>query len=217
MSTADIDALLARAEVEDELPEELCDRVVATGVTLAEFDALPDDPTLDRMLMRGDLWERPMTVRNRWHSSSESRIAALLDRWLEETGHDGVVLSGEAGVERPDADSRWGVDVMYCDGKALAATPADANYIRGVPKLVVEILSTADSFERINAKAEEFFDLGVPMVWIVDPKNRSVVVRLADGSAQHLREPDTLDGGDVLPGFAVVVGKIFDRKYVRPA
>ena len=54
----------------------------AEAMTAEEFLALPDDG-IDRELIRGELRERAMTVRNRFHSSTEARIAHVLDNWLD--------------------------------------------------------------------------------------------------------------------------------------
>jgi Uma2 family endonuclease len=47
------------------------------------------------------------------------------------------------------------------------------------------------------------------LVWLVFPRRRTVEVWRLDGSRTELREADTLDGEDVVPGFAIQVGEIF--------
>ncbi|HZU35196.1 MAG TPA: hypothetical protein VFA18_04785, partial [Gemmataceae bacterium] len=57
--------------------------VATPGVmTTEELLALPADG-VDRWLIRGRLWEKPMTVRNRVHSRIMARVARLLDEWLD--------------------------------------------------------------------------------------------------------------------------------------
>ena len=47
------------------------------------------------------------------------------------------------------------------------------------------------------------------LVWVVDPKDRTVLIYRANGSIQGLRENDELDGEDVIPGFRCRIGTLF--------
>lgn len=42
------------------------------------------------------------------------------------------------------------------------------------PVLCVEILSTEDRFSRILERVEEYVAMGVPQVWIIDPRSREI-------------------------------------------
>ena len=65
--------------------------------TTEDMLAMPENG-YDRDLIRGELREKPMTKQNKWHSSTEARIAHLLSRWLEHNEPLGFrVASGEAG------------------------------------------------------------------------------------------------------------------------
>ncbi|MDP9169439.1 MAG: Uma2 family endonuclease [Acidobacteriota bacterium] len=44
--------------------------------------------------------------------------------------------------------------------------------IRTAPILCVEILSPADTMARITERIKDYFEMGVPVCWIVDPINR---------------------------------------------
>ena len=44
----------------------------------------------------------------------------------------------------------------------------------------------------------------------MDPKRRTVMIVAANAPVRWLREGDTLDGGDVIPGFAFAVAEIFE-------
>lgn len=73
------------------------------------------------------------------------------------------------------------------------------------PDLVVEILSKDNTRKEMQRKLEEYFRAGVRLVWYVDPSKRTVRVYTAVDRSTLLREDDTLDGGDVLPGFALSI------------
>jgi Uma2 family endonuclease len=54
----------------------------------------------------------------------------------------------------------------------------------------------------------------VRLVWVIDPSNATVTVLTAGEEARILGPDETLDGGDVLPGFSVPVSDIFDQMQV---
>ncbi|QDT39533.1 Uma2 family endonuclease [Stratiformator vulcanicus] len=181
-------------------------------MTIEEFLALPEDDSVDRMLIRGELIELPMTRRNKRHSKSISRICHLLESWLESRPEPrGEVFGGEAGVNFDEIGSSFGVDVVYFDAATLAQQADDETYLTGVPTLVVEILSPSDSHQYVEAKVKDYLAAGVTLIWVVDPAFRSVTIfepntppRMVSGNGEVSCEPQ-------LPGFAVPVSKFFAR------
>ena len=66
-------------------------------MTTEEMLALPENGA-ERWLIRGQLREMPLTVRNRLHSRIMARVAQLLNNWLDSQAEPrGEVLCGEAG------------------------------------------------------------------------------------------------------------------------
>ena len=78
-----------------------------------------------------------------------------------------------------------------------------------VPDLVVEVLSKGNTPKEMARKLVEYFRAGVRLVWYVDPKRRTVRVYTALDRSVLLHENQTLDGGDVLPGFELSIGDWF--------
>jgi Uma2 family endonuclease len=74
-----------------------------------------------------------------------------------------------------------------------------------VPDLVVEVLSKSNTPREMARKLDEYFRAGVDLVWYVDPKKRTVRVYSAPDRSVVLREDQTLDGGDMLPGFSLSI------------
>jgi len=48
---------------------------------------------------------------------------------------------------------------------------------------------------------QDWLSHGAQLVWVVEPKTRTVTVYRPDGTANVLQAMDILDGEDVLPGF----------------
>ncbi len=79
-----------------------------------------------------------------------------------------------------------------------------------VPDLVVEVISRSNTAKEMAEKLKEYFDKGVRLVWYVRPRSRVVEVYTAPEQFTRLTASMRLDGGDVLPGFTVQVGDLFD-------
>ena len=82
--------------------------------------------------------------------------------------------------------------------------------MKGGPDLAVEIRSPGDRQREIDERVADYLRAGTSLVWIVDPRKRTVVVRVAGAEDRTLTEADHLDGGDVLPGFRVAVREVFE-------
>jgi Uma2 family endonuclease len=77
------------------------------------------------------------------------------------------------------------------------------------PDLAVEVLSRSNTPAEIKRKLGEYFRAGVRLVWVVDPKKRTVRVHTSAARSVLLKEGQSLDGGDVLPGFVLSLEEIF--------
>jgi Uma2 family endonuclease len=80
-----------------------------------------------------------------------------------------------------------------------------------VPDLVVEVLSQGNTPKEMARKLDEYFGADVRLVWHVNPKKRTVRVYTEREQSTLLRGDETLDGGDVLPGFALSIREWFAR------
>jgi Uma2 family endonuclease len=80
-----------------------------------------------------------------------------------------------------------------------------------VPDLVVEVLSEGNTPREMSRKLGEYFGAGVRLVWYVDPKKRTVRVYTAHDTSVLLREHQSLDGRDVLPGFTLSIRALFAK------
>jgi Uma2 family endonuclease len=76
--------------------------------------------------------------------------------------------------------------------------------------LCVEILSPDDVWELILEKVREYLTCGVRMVWVVDVELRTVTVYRNADEGRVLHQNATLSGDDVLPGFTIRVGELFN-------
>jgi Uma2 family endonuclease len=184
---------------------------VATPMTTEEMLALPDNG-MERWLIDGELRERPMTMRNRFHSRVLIRVGKFLDDWLDQQPPPrGQVLSGEAGVRlRRDPDVTVGIDVVYVSSEVIVHQTDETTLIDGVPTLAVEIPSPKATVEEIEEKVTAYQRARVPLIWIINPYRRTVTVHALDAEPVLFNVEQELSGEPHLPGFRVPVARLFE-------
>jgi len=79
-----------------------------------------------------------------------------------------------------------------------------------IPDVCVEVISPTDNYLDVDDKVEGYLKDGVRLVLVFNPRLKTVRIHTQDRTVR-LNETDTLDGGDVLPGFKVAVAAIFNQ------
>ncbi|MEO8494493.1 MAG: Uma2 family endonuclease, partial [Planctomycetota bacterium] len=77
------------------------------------------------------------------------------------------------------------------------------------PDLAVEVLSVSNTDREMQRKRREYFDAGVSLVWMIDPRQRSAVVYTSLDEYTEYCASDSLTGGEVLPGFTLSLSELF--------
>jgi Uma2 family endonuclease len=179
-------------------------------MTTEEMLAIQEDG-VERWLVRGQLREKPMTVRNCTDGRIMANLSYFLERWLVQQPEPcGSVYCGEVGVRlRRGPDTTVGVDVAYVSADTVARQTDDTTLIEGAPVLAVEILSPSDTQEEINEKIDDYLAAGVPLVWIIDPHDRTVEIFQSSEEPLLVNVRQELSGEPHLPGFGVAAAQLF--------
>ena len=157
-------------------------------------------------LVRGGLVE--MTPVGPRHGRIASRIDTLLRQFAEarELGET-MVETGFCLECRPDTVRA--PDVSFLSKERMP--PEDhQGFVPGAPDLAVEVISPSERDVDVQVKVMDYLAHNTRLVWVVRPAQRTVTVYQPDGTARVLRETDTLEGEDVVPGFALPLEKLFD-------
>jgi Uma2 family endonuclease len=77
------------------------------------------------------------------------------------------------------------------------------------PVLAIEVLSGSNTPAEMQRKRGEYFASGTRLVWEVDPEERTVCIYSSDGAVTRLDASQTIDGGEVLPGFSLKLSELF--------
>ena len=143
---------------------------------------------------------------------TESILAAFLIEML-----NGFVRPQNLGlVSAPDGTVRLFPGLVRIPDVAFAGwdrLPGRRRPVAPIPQiapdLAVEVLSQSNTAAEMARKRQEYFSAGVRLVWLVDPASRMIDVFTSENQFTRLTEADTLDGGDVLPGFRLPLRDVF--------
>ncbi len=126
-------------------------------------------------------------------------------------GRLGFVLEGEGGGYElfPGRNRVRKPDVSFIRRGRLPDDVLPEGWVKIPPDLAVEVVSPNDKAEEIFAKAREWLDVGVRLLWLVSPTSRTVFVLRPDGRASWVGSGGTLGGEDVVPGFMCAVDDLF--------
>jgi Uma2 family endonuclease len=156
-------------------------------------------------LIRGELI--PVSPTGRRHGRAATKTSVRLSLFVEKE-KAGEVYVETGFILRRNPDVLLGPDVSFVRAERLRDADEDG-FLPLVPDLAVEVISPSERRAKIERKIAEYRAAGVPLLWILRPRQCTVTVYEPDKPPRTLREDDTLDGGTVLPGFTLPVRDIF--------
>ncbi|HWE94698.1 MAG TPA: Uma2 family endonuclease [Tepidisphaeraceae bacterium] len=175
------------------------------SVTAEELWAMPGDER--RELVRGEV--RTMAPAGFDHGAITNNLAFLLTAFTRGKSL-GQILGAETGfILARNPDVVRGPDVAFVQASRIPASGRPVKFWEGAPDLAVKVVSPSDTLEDVEEKVDDYLAAGTRMVWIVNPRRRTITVHRPGSNPVVLREADTLDGQDVLPGFHCGVHEAF--------
>ncbi|MEH2412680.1 Uma2 family endonuclease [Nostoc sp.] len=131
-----------------------------------------------------------------WFWNSQNNLGKAFD------SSTGFKLSNGA-TRSPDAS--W-VKMEWWD----TLTPQQRKkYLSLCPDFAVELVSETDDVEDTQAKMLEYLANGFQLGWLINPKDKQVIIYRPNQAPEVLQSPTSLSGEDVLPGFILNLQPIF--------
>ena len=175
-------------------------------MTANELLHLPDDG-FHHELIRGEL--TTMAPPGFQHGRFSSRFDRRLGNYVEANGLGEV--TGEVGFRlADDPDTVRAPDVAFIRRDRLPTGDAARGYFHGAPDLAVEVISPNDLYTEVDDKVAEWLEHGTRLVFVVNPRRRTVAVHRPGQPVTILGIDDTLDGEDVVPGWSLPLRDLFD-------
>ena len=180
--------------------------VLTKPITAEEFARMPNPVNGARQeLVRGEIIEMPPPQGR--HGYLQVEFAAILRQFVKPNKLGWIVTESGTILER-DPDTVRGPDVsFYSIGRR--PDPPDA-YFDIPPDLAVEILSPSARCKQVREKIAEYLAMGVRTVWLVDPDANTITVYAGTMRGVEYGPADTIDAGDVIPGFTARVAEFFN-------
>ncbi|MDX1992936.1 MAG: Uma2 family endonuclease [bacterium] len=176
-------------------------------MTAEDFDAfalLPENQNRILEFIAGEIHDVPS---NAYVSSISTTISYFFKRHVLEIGL-AAHITGEAGGYMVNGE-RYAPDVAVLL-KAKQPELAKDGYNPLPPDLAVEVdyPSSPASKRALRLKLGNYAAAGT-LLWVVDPETKVIEVYPPVGKPKVFALGQTLDGGDVLPGFTLKVDDIF--------
>lgn len=174
--------------------------------TIEEFKQLP---------LEGRRWELldGSVVRMKDHGFKASVLTAsfswAMSRHIKEE-RTGLILGAGCGFQLwPGRETVRVTDISFLSYERLPPKRFWNDFPHQAPDLIVEVFSPFERFITAMDRIVMFLQSGTCEAWMVDPQKRMVTTYRPGEVPEILRERDTLDGGETLPGFSIPVAEIF--------
>lgn len=174
--------------------------------TVDEFEgfiALPENADRLFELINGEIVEKMPTLK---HGRITARLVIRVGNLVEEKKMGWIATEVRHRMPNDDENARLPDISFYSD--TTRPTP-ERGPLPYMPELCIEIQSPDDSLKEMLEKAEYYLANGAHMVWLIYTEKQLIEVLTAD-MRLLLTIDETLEGGDVLPGFALPVRELFD-------
>jgi Uma2 family endonuclease len=172
--------------------------------TADELLRFPD--TSHYELVEGNL--REMAPTGDFHGVYTSNISIEIG-WFVRQNKLGETFAAETGfLIRRNPDTVKAPDFAFISHERLTF-PRGTGFVPAVPDLVLETRSPSDRPAAVATKIQEWLEAGVRLAIDLDPAKRTLTVYQPGETPKMLSETDTLEGGEVLPGFTLPLSRLF--------
>lgn len=179
---------------------------VIPKLTYEEFRQLPDDGKRYE-LIQGEVHLTPSpTTRHQWVLTN---LHLGLGPHVRK-GNLGEVWEAPLDVQLT-ADTAVQPDLIYVSN--ACAEIIQENFIAGAPDLAVDILSPSTAAHDRATKLRLYAEAGVPQVWYIDPKAKTVEVLKLESRKYFVEAAlagDQVLTSDLFPGWELPLDKLFD-------
>ncbi|HZZ80124.1 MAG TPA: Uma2 family endonuclease [Gemmataceae bacterium] len=158
-------------------------------------------------LVKGELFTMPPAGFE--HGNAGSNLLARMHNHATSAKLGKVVGPDTGFILARDPDTVRAPDVGFVGNDKLNQFGIPKKYFPTAPDVAVEVVSPFDTYVEVDAKVEEWLAAGTLAVWVVNPRQRTVTVRVPGQNPVILKENDILTGNEAFPGFAMPVKEKF--------
>lgn len=158
-------------------------------------------------LVRGEMIE--MDPASEEHGHSGMPLSALLTSFILKNKLGRAYMAETGFLLRENPDTVRAPDFAFVSKERIPKGKPKRAFFEGAPDLAMEVASPDESAEDIQDKVIDYLSAGTRMVLYLHPRSKTITVYRSLDNIRVLTLRDTLDGGDVLPGFSAPLEEIF--------
>ena len=174
-----------------------------TGLTIDDFEKLPDALALNHELVDGELVK--VSGNTLIHNRLRDELIKLLSALVDEHNLGQVISEQEFDF----SGNAHGPDVSFVGTAKLPLLNQKLRVQRCIPDLAIEIVSQNDRFEALMKKAVRYSRSGTKEVWVFSIENR--VAFLLNENQRVILDENQQFRSDLIPGFSIRIGDLLDR------
>ena len=131
------------------------------------------------------------------------KLCARLENWSSQSNL-GVTFDSSTGFRLPNGAIRSPDAAWVRLDRWQALTPEQRKkFVPLCPDFLVELRSSSDYLEDIQAKMQEYLANGLLLGWLIDPQKKTVEIYRSNQDVEILNQPTTLSGESILPEFVL--------------
>ncbi len=142
------------------------------------------------------------------HGNTQGRVFARLFMQSELIGHGKAFTEVSVVVSR-NPDTVLVPDVAFIAAKSLPERKTKEDYLLTIPELAVEVRSKNNSRREIQEKVTQYLAIGVEVVWVVDPKAKTVTIHTPGAQPVQMGSNDTLTLPSLIPNLSISIADLF--------
>jgi len=175
---------------------------IATGITIEEFESLPDALARNHELVNGELVD--VSGNTPYHNFLRDLLIESLAPLVREQKLGRLISEQEFNFD----GNAHGPDVALIGSAKVHLIDLNRRVQLFVPDLAIEIVSRNDTFRSIVGKAARYRKCGTKEVWVLDPGTRQAIGLIED--RQVFLNDDQKFEPTMIPGFAIRLADLFD-------
>ena len=175
-------------------------------MTLDEFLDLPETEPASEFIC-GEVVQKSMP--SLYHSALQTELAALLRNLLRITRAGWVVTEARHAQRAESRAYLPDVGVILMANLPKTRREFERGPVERVPDFAIEILSPDDRPGRVAEKLAFYLRNNIPLVWVVDPIERTIDAHRPNLPSTHHKTGDIITADPVLPDFVLDLDKLF--------
>ena len=176
---------------------------ITTGLTIEDFEKLPDKLAHNRELVDGELIDVSGNVFE--HNGLRDLLVTILRPFVSERRLGKIISEQEYDFD----GNAHGPDVTFVGAAKLDLFQRKLRVQRFVPDLAIEIVSQYDTFTSLLKKAKRYRRCGTREVWLLSIETREAM--RYSGEQSVLLDENGEFSSEQIPGFSIRLGDLFDQ------